>query len=566
MKKTIKLKVENLGNVELQDSNYIGSGGEANVYKFNKYAVKVYHDHTKAIPKTKIDELSIIKHNNVLKPLHVAYNEYGKLAGYVMGFIDGSEPACKMFTKSFKNNNNISIADVTDLVKDIKACVESVHDAKCLVVDMNEMNIVLTGRKFNEPFMIDVDSYQTPTFKATAIMESIRDRQVKNHQWTELSDWYSYAILCFQMYVGIHPYKGTHPKYKANEWMVRMEDGVSVFDKKVSLPAVCNDFKVIPSRYLDWMKLLFVDNRREVPPDIDKSVPLAMPLPVKTLFVKGDNKFDYTVVEMFGVDEEVLDAINVFGVSYYVTNKSIYKGNARMVELDSSNVHVAVTKTKQLVYAVQGMRALDIHDAKGMQIGGFDCRYSNVMDDDIYIGLGSKLCRVQMVEIGSKTVVSLYDAANIMELSTKFFKGVVFQDMLGTAWVTFPIDKGMHTIKLPELAGYRVLEMKKVKNLLVVMAEKQGKYDKLMFLFKGKGEDYTFRIMQNVSFDDLNFTVLENGICVIVNDGGSIEMFADFTKVKTVDGTSFDTGIPIVSIANKVHVLDGNRVYFTTSK
>jgi len=72
---------------------------------------------------------------------------------------------------------------------------------------------------YKTPIFLDVDSYQTPSFHADALMESVRDPLIQNNKFTELSDWYSFGIVVFQMYIGIHPFKGRHPNFKKNEWL-----------------------------------------------------------------------------------------------------------------------------------------------------------------------------------------------------------------------------------------------------------------------------------------------------------------------------------------------------------
>ena len=64
-------------------------------------------------------------------------------------------------------------------------------------------------------------------------MMSIRDPLTPKNGFNKLTDWYSYAIVTFQMYIGIHPFKGIHPDYKPKDLELRMKDGASVFDKKV---------------------------------------------------------------------------------------------------------------------------------------------------------------------------------------------------------------------------------------------------------------------------------------------------------------------------------------------
>ena len=66
----------------------------------------------------------------------------------------------------------------------------------------------LIDRDMQHVLFIDVDSYQTAGFPATAIMDSIRDRH--SSTYSAGTDWFSFAILAFQMFVGVHPYRGKH--------------------------------------------------------------------------------------------------------------------------------------------------------------------------------------------------------------------------------------------------------------------------------------------------------------------------------------------------------------------
>ena len=90
-----------------------------------------------------------------------------------MPFLNDSDPICKLFTKSFKTTNNIQNSDVIEIVKHMQKTISNIHSANCLVVDLNELNVMVDISKCYSYF-IDVDSYQTKSFKATAIMEAIR--------------------------------------------------------------------------------------------------------------------------------------------------------------------------------------------------------------------------------------------------------------------------------------------------------------------------------------------------------------------------------------------------------
>src|SRR4030042_7024396 len=138
---------------------------------------------------------------------------------------------------------------IIHLVENIKKLIYFVHDKNCLIVDGNELNY-LVNNDFITPYMIDVNSWQTPSYNATAIMPSIRDWSTTT--FSELTDWFSFAIISFQLFIGVHPFKGTHKKYRRNDFVNRVKDSVSVFNSQVSLPPSARDFNLIPGSYKDW--------------------------------------------------------------------------------------------------------------------------------------------------------------------------------------------------------------------------------------------------------------------------------------------------------------------------
>jgi DNA-binding helix-hairpin-helix protein with protein kinase domain len=189
--------------IDLNNKNFLAQGGEGSVYVIGKTAYKIYNDPKKMLPLGKIRELSVLTDKNIIKPDEVLTVKNQEV-GYTMRFVDDTYALCQLFTKAFRQRNNLQHDTMFKLIQSLQNLVKHIHEKKILVVDLNEMNF-LASTDFKDIYAIDVDSYQTPTYKATAIMESIRDRHTKN--FNEGSDWFSFAILAFQMFIGIHPYK-----------------------------------------------------------------------------------------------------------------------------------------------------------------------------------------------------------------------------------------------------------------------------------------------------------------------------------------------------------------------
>jgi DNA-binding helix-hairpin-helix protein with protein kinase domain len=124
-----------------------------------------------------------------------------------MRYVDRTYALCQVFPGSFRTRHGFSTDAALRLVRRLQEGVRTVHSHGILIVDLNEMNFLVSD-SFGEIYFIDVDSYQTPSFPATALMESVRDRHAK--RFSTSTDWFSFAIVSFQMFVGIHPFKGTY--------------------------------------------------------------------------------------------------------------------------------------------------------------------------------------------------------------------------------------------------------------------------------------------------------------------------------------------------------------------
>jgi len=152
----------------------------------------------------------------------------------------------------------------------------------------------------------------------------IRDRTIKKQQWNKDSDWYSFAILTFQMWIGIHPFRGKHPDFKPAEWTKRMDKNISVFDSKVTLPKTCYDLSVIPKSHLGWFQDIFINGARCAPPKMGNNLNIAINAEFK--FIVVNDSFEIQEVET--CKECIERVFNFVGVNYIIGNDYIYKGNS----------------------------------------------------------------------------------------------------------------------------------------------------------------------------------------------------------------------------------------------
>lgn len=550
----LNIVVEGGASITLSDTDYVRSGGEADVYKKNGIAYKIYKDKTRMIPSAKVDELRRIQSDEVLFPDNIIFDDTGSPIGYTSRFIESpAVPVCKLFVRSFKRKNGISNDDINKLVKHIQDNIVIIHQANCLVVDLNEMNIIV-GNNFEIPYFIDVGAYQTPTFKADAIMESIRDPLVKNNAWSEDSDWFSFGIIAFQLWIGIHPYKGTHPHYK-KDWKKRMEVGASVFDHGVSLPKSTNDFSVIPRNYLDWLKKLFVTNERCGPPSVAGAVHLVVQsTPVGTYV-----GFSTKLVEE--LPEPIRFVYSLFGNHYVVTNNGVYVGSKKLPNhvrdcrkvfvCNSGQVHPVIAKLKD--------RNFISEDYQGNRISTGVADDAMTRNGCVYTIENDHVVERSYKYFGGRLIESRKIVANIMRSSTQVFDGIIFHSLAGRTHVVLPYEKGYAcNVMLKELDEYRILDARSEGNVCVVVAEKNGQYDRLSFVFD-KVPHYDLYKFEDVDVAEANFTVMPNNMIVFALQT-EVELFKD-NKKRVLQNPPFDTSMRIYNSAGKLFYVDDRKIF-----
>lgn len=556
MKKTFT--VEGMGKVTIDDSCYLSSGGQAQIFLKDNIVYKIYHDAKDMIPLKKIKELEKIKANNVLRPEKVIY-EGSIPVGYTMTYISNTNALCKLFTKAFKQRNNISNEDIVNLISIGQDTMDKVHKANCLIVDFNEMN-GLISKKFDNWYFIDVDSYAVlPDYPATAIMDSIRDRLIKNNKWTEESDWYSFAIIAFQMLIGCHPYRGSHPNYGPNEWQLRMDKGASVFDKGANIPAVCNPLTVIPASHLKWFQKVFGENKRCRPPDISDITSVTLTVPQTFNIYNANGVFIVEFVE--ACPENIIDIFNYMGINYMIGTSHIYKGKSQLPNeiIGSDKVLLCETNSISPVICKLNNDMMYIEELSGTSIGNISADGMMYRNGCIYTSYKGKLIENSFISFGNKIVHSTRVAANVLDLSTKFFNGVIFQDLLGKIHITLPFEKGKcSVIHTRELDGYRILDARSERNVCGVMAEKNGLYYCFVFTFNQDYSSYTIRVTKDIPYSEINLTVLPNGIAVIVNNGDA-EIFKD-SNVKVIDNPPFNSTTKLYNYSGSIYYIDGKEI------
>lgn len=517
--------VQGVGDVALNNSNFIFQGGEGSIYAKGDSAYKIYTDPGKMIPMAKIGELQAITDDKVIRPKHLLLDKNNKPIGYSMRYLKNTSALCQLFTKAFRDRNQISPDMMLDLVRGMQETVVHIHGKKILIVDLNEMNF-LVDSGFKETYFIDVDSYQTKNFPATALMESVRDRHSKT--FNEGTDWFSFAIVSFQMFIGIHPYKGKHLKY--TDLDSRMTHNVSVLNSDVSIPKICQPIDVIPEVYRKWYTAVLERGDRLAPPK--DLLAHANVIQIIRKVLKSD-KFDIKTLHSFSdEDGDVIDYISHNGSEVVTTKNSVYV-NGHLNKRSGTVAEIGFSP--KMNYAVEcyleggSLKFNNLTLKKSVLSSQMNASAIMSYEGRLYALSGVNILEIVLSEMGDKVVVGSKVVTKVLEMATALFKGVVIQNLLGFYYATiFPRAGLSYQIKLPELEAYKILDAKFDGFVLVVVGSKAGKYDKLIFRFDTTfaANNYTVRIVRDITILDINFVMLENRIVASINDQEQLELFA----------------------------------------
>lgn len=559
----MKVHVKGGGTVNLTQADFVSSGGEAAVYAKGSTAFKVYHTPSKMIPVGKIADLANLNHPSIIKPDKVLTNSKGTPVGYTMAYKPDTYVLCQLFPRAFREREGLDHSRIVSLVNTMREGVELCHNRHVLLVDLNEMNF-LVSKNFGQVYFIDVDSYQTLSYKATALMESVRDRHMAPGDFTALTDWFSFAVVTFQMFTGIHPYKGKHPTLRGFD--ARMQANVSVFNPEVRVPRAAYPFTVIPTEWRDWYKSVFEDGQRWPPPGSMAYAGVALIPTIKT--VSGAHLL---IAELASFNGPVRATWHSFGSTVVLTGDGLYL-NQRRVSDGRRGIVVGWTPKMNKAISVlpssgSPPRMFNLTDGHTIQFGN---NAEQVMSTAgrVYIKNLDKVLEVVFTETGNNVLASTHLACNVLPQATRLFEGGVLQNLLGSTYISlFPRSKSTYQAHFQELDEYKVIEAKYKPSLgggvLMVIGVKGGQYDRLVFRFD-EAMNRDLRVVEDITPTGLNFVVLDTGVVVTLTEDDKLELCSarkGSPQVKVVEDKTLGPDMTLGTTGGQVTFSRGNKTY-----
>lgn len=567
----MKLFVQGKGEVILTQKEFVHQGGEGKIFRRGGLAYKVYSDPKKMLPVGKVQELSALDAPNIIRPQDVLLDTKNHPVGYTMAFIQDAFSLCQLFPKAFRRRNGLTIDKIAKLVLRMRETVAYIHSKQVLLVDLNELNF-LVDPQFREVYFIDTDSYQTPHFPATALMLSVRDWHAK--EFTDLSDWFSFAVVTFQMFVGIHPYRGKHPTHGDN-LEKRMKFDISVFAPEVRIPPACEPFDVIPEVWRNWYRIIFAGGRILPPKGMQETVQVQRAQPRAPLL---SGKLEFHLLEQFPA--EILGVFSSGGLLVALTRDGVYIEGKRYLASAGHFSDVAFIPRSNDPVAVRVGRGgevelFDVRADRRLSTGEDYALWAKDLmtyEGRLYTQYGGHVQEVQFIPAGKICLTPVQEVATVLEHASQMFPGVVIWDLLcgkGSQMrrhhaLIFPASGTCFQMPLPVLDQYRVVDARFESGILMVVGEKRGQYDRFVFRLDLRSENYESWYVPNAGNFGLNFVVLDSGICCFLNEKGKLEIFRNEMNDpnhQTVESDVLQGGFQLYKNGAQLLAAQGDKLY-----
>lgn len=564
---TLKVVIPPHDVITLKPNDFLASGGEGAVYKKSDMLFKIYHNPPSPDLENKIGLLSKLRHKSVISPISIIRDENQHPVGFNMKYIKG-ETLVKVFSNDWRATENFTNINAVQVVEKMRDIVKFAHDNKSLIVDGNEMNYIIDS-KF-EPYIIDVDSWQIDRFKATAIMASIRD--LTQNSFTELTDWYSWAVVTFQIFAGIHPYRGRHPDFEIKEFEKRVMKHVSVFNKDTRVPQATRDFSNIPKELREWYVSVFEDGKRSVPPLVSAAPKPNLTIQAKTFRTvqNGPNsKLTFAKVRDFPSN-----IISVFPCGVVIlSDASVYDwAGQHLATLSSLKVEIIAAPITGYI-AIQEINGKlliqEIPATKGRPLAtvSFTTNCQKVLrsGERVFAINGTNMTELNFRKHGPLDVsLVLLDKTWQVSDNAQFFKGVGIIDALGASFLILPVGiSGCSINRAKELEGHVVLDAIFEGNLVTVKTRQHitGLVNKFEFTLSNDYSSYTTWCGKTDLASALN-VVVKGNVAVTILDDEELSVFMTTSSAATIiKDSNISTNMKLCMFKGNVHFYLGDSLW-----
>lgn len=517
----------------LTDQDFVAEGGEGKIYVQGQWAYKIYSDLNTMIPLAKMQALAALDHPSIIRPQQLIFNAQQHAVGFSMVRVTHAVGLARLFTNDFCQRHRIGQQQRLTLLSRMMATIQFIHDQQCLMVDGNELNYLVSEYDWQTPYFIDVDSYQTLHFPATALMPSIKDYH--SSTLSPLSDWFAFAIIACQVLIGLHPFKGKHPDFNKHDLAARMQANVSIFNPKVTVPAATRDFRLIPPPLIDWFIALFERGERTPPPAVNAQAHALLIAPVSRPTLKSSQQLQ--IKPLHSYPDPIRQHFGYHGTQLVLAGDQAYI-NQKAVMIPYQNSVLAFEQKYLIPLALAIVdRQLHVFNLATQTPVPVNLQADHLLQQGprVYAVAADRLITLNCVQLNGGLQLAPGTQWQIMPQAHQVLNGLIYQNVLGQPWLVIPWQANACMMQaVPELSGYHIIHGRHENGVAMLIGQRQGRYDQLIFRFSNDYRHYDLHRLENCELLDNNFVTLDNGTVVQLAQDGELILFhrqADSQKV-----------------------------------
>lgn len=570
------VELEGQGTATLSASNHLATGGEASVYKHGKTVIKVYTDSDKMSRDGMVDKVDLLKGlgtETIIAPQGVVYNKKtSKPVGFFLPFVQG-EAMARVFTTAWWKRSGFTPDLANIAVEKMRKAVEHAHANNAVMVDANELNWMLSVGSDPLPLVIDVDSWAIGKWGASVIMPSIRDFHTKG--FDAKSDWFSWGVVTFQIYTGIHPYRGMLDGYSPADWPEkRMRDKASVFAPDVRLNAAVRDFNLIPNALRGWYEAVFQKGERTLPPS-----PFAVAGVQRTAVVRHVS---------VGISTGALVIDKIFDIHPVLRT---WPCGAALVRVGNELQVFDVKRKKKLFDVPPYMRFTEVirvedgfvltllegpsprflfADDWGAPPTPLDLKLNGHAlfrsENRLFLATDTNLVELSFLKMAKPTLAVKQQISVLHPQAVQWFDGVGVEKAFASTFILTPFrDKACATLRVPELDGLQILDAKAGPRFAAFLGEDSlGNTHKIELAFDADHTKYT--VWKGKSdVHDLNMSCLPKGVNATIVKDGELVIFvpsnSSATQVRKISDKLVSTSMELGNFDDTVICVDKGAIY-----
>lgn len=548
--------------IDIVESKEIARGGEGRIIEVTKKIVaKIYLDRIPPITEKKFIDLYALSRKEFINPQKLLFNKKKKVVGYLMNSVPSSHfPLYSAYNNAFFKRMALNSSWKKDISNILIDCVDFTHSKHIIIGDLSGFNI-LTSKKGQVSF-IDVDSFETPSQKHSGrMLTDIRDFLLGGVASKE-SDYFSLAVILFNLFTAVHPFKGMHKVHRSLEDRQLLKIPVFDLDPHLVIPKC---YTPITDKYLaDQFKAIFKNGDRFLISLNAKTI-----VPVFTHTNKVTTQTDsLKITQMFFNNEDILyvkssdtscvvvqrDLITIFEVrhsSHFRVTHSIpidrYKNVIHDVMPSNYNTFIFMDQNLYIVGKNNNLLEVD-----GVSIDSFmhTQQYENV-----YVIITSAMTYIFQLDKCIGTHIK-YQTKQLFGPAFKNYQGLI-QNTSGESIIRYNSNHILNTLQFP----FPIKDIYQTGNVGMAQYVKNNTLHHCLFNIDGlkiniSGTDYD-RIKNIALIKDTFILLPEDGAISFLRE----KDFYPVTKFETdlVDDSTqlYITGAGIIAVNhNKIHLIN----------